>query len=118
LSGFTEEEIELIANVARYHRRSVPSSKHDAYEGLSLKRKRTVRILSAFLRVADGLDRTHFSIVDTLDVRLGKTMTIVLRVSGDAEMETWAAKGRADLLEQVFRRPVAFRVVPQEEAKR
>jgi exopolyphosphatase/guanosine-5'-triphosphate,3'-diphosphate pyrophosphatase len=42
----------------------------------------------------------------------------VLRVSGDAEMETWAARERADLLEQVFRRPVAFRVVQQEEAKR
>jgi exopolyphosphatase/guanosine-5'-triphosphate,3'-diphosphate pyrophosphatase len=118
LAGFKAEEIELIANVARYHRRSTPSRKHDAYEGLSLKQKRIVRILSALLRVADALDRTHFSIVDTLGVRFGKVLTIVLRTSGDAEMETWAAKGRADLLEQVFRRPVAFRVVSQEETKR
>lgn len=118
LAGFAAEEIELIANVARYHRRALPDTKHEGYGGLSARRKRTVRILSAFLRVADALDRTHFSVVDNLDVRLGKPMTVVLRVSGDAEFETWAAKGRVDLLEQVFRRPVAFRVISQEVDRR
>lgn len=118
LAGFSAEEIEIIANVARYHRRALPDSKHGAYQGLAPKRKRTVRILSALLRVADALDRTHFSIIETVDVKLGKVITIVLRVSGDAEFETWAAKGRADLLEQVFRRRVAFRVISQEDGKR
>lgn len=118
LAGFSREEIEIIANVARYHRRAVPDNKHSGFEGLSPKRKRTVRVLSAFLRVADALDRTHFSVVETLDVKLRKTMTIVLHVSGDAEFETWAARGRADLLRQVFRCPVTFRVSPQEDSKR
>jgi exopolyphosphatase / guanosine-5'-triphosphate,3'-diphosphate pyrophosphatase len=118
LSGFSAEEIDIIANIARYHRRALPHMKHDAYEALSLRRKRTVRILSALLRVADSLDRTHFSVVETVDVKIGKVMRIVLRVSGDAEFETWAAKNRADLLAQVFRRPVAFHVVSQEDGKR
>ena len=118
VAGFSADEIEIIGNIARYHRRALPNTKHGPYKGLSLKHRRTVRILSAFLRVADALDRTHFSVVETLDVKSGKVMTVLLRISGDAEIETWAAKGRADLLEQVFRRPVAVRVTAQEDGKR
>jgi len=114
LPGFAADEVEIIANIARYHRRAVPATKHDAYRKLSPAHKRAVRILSALLRVADGLDRTHFSAVQTLDVKIGRTLLIVLHVSGDAELETWAARGRADLLAQVFRRPVAFRVLTQD----
>ena len=72
-----------------------------------------VKILSALLRIADGLDRTHFSVVQTVDMKLGKTATIEATVSGDAEMELWAAKNRADLFEQVFRRRVRFSEVTQ-----
>ena len=46
------------------------------------KYKRIVRILSALLRIADGLDRTHFSVVRTLDVRLGATITITPACDG------------------------------------
>ncbi len=117
LAGFSAEEVQVIANIARYHRRALPQLKHDAYRNLSPAHKRTVRVLAALLRVADGLDRTHFSIVQTLDVRIGRTMTVILRVSGDAELETWAATSRTDLLEQLFRRRVAFRVVANEEGR-
>ena len=67
------------------------------------------------LRIADALDRTHFSVVRTLDVRLGATVTITVHVTGDAELETWAAAGRADLFERVFRRRVKYSVISQEE---
>lgn len=115
ISGLTAEEIEVIAHVARYHRRALPSKKHDTFETLLPGHKRTVRRLAALLRIADALDRTHFSVVLTVDVKLGKTVTMVLHISGDAEFETWAAKGRADLFEQVFHHPVQFIVVSQEE---
>jgi exopolyphosphatase/guanosine-5'-triphosphate,3'-diphosphate pyrophosphatase len=90
--------------------------KHEEFDALSPKYKRIVRILSGLLRIADGLDRTHFSVVRSLDVRLGATVTITLHVTGDAELETWAAAGRADLFERVFRRRLKFSVIPQEEA--
>ncbi len=117
LSGFSEEEVDLIANIARYHRRALPETKHSAYDDLSLKHKRTVRVLSALLRVADALDRTQFSIVETVDVKIGTVITMFLRVSGDAEMEVYAAKARADLFREVFHRPVAFRVIIEEDGK-
>jgi exopolyphosphatase/guanosine-5'-triphosphate,3'-diphosphate pyrophosphatase len=67
------------------------------------------------LRIADGLDRSQFSVVQNLDVQLGKTVVVALQVSGDAELEIWAARGRSDLFESVFKRPVQFMVKSNEE---
>ncbi len=117
IGGLTAEEIEVVANIARYHRRSMPAAKHEGYADLPLKLKRTVRVLAALLRVADALDRTHFSAVQTVNVKIGQTLRIVATVSGDAAMEIWSASQRTDLLEQVFRRRVQFSEVPQEAEK-
>jgi exopolyphosphatase/guanosine-5'-triphosphate,3'-diphosphate pyrophosphatase len=108
LSGFQSEEIEIIANVARYHRRSHPQKKHIAYAALSGASRGVIDTLSAMLRVADGLDRSHFAVVRSLQVRLGTTVTLSLQTAGDVELELWAAKGRADLLEKVLGRKVQF----------
>jgi len=116
IGGLSRDEIQVVANVARYHRRALPQAKHTGFDDLSLKLKRTVRILSALLRIADGLDRTHFSVVRTVDVSIGKTVKITVHVSGDAEMEAWAAKNRADLFERVFRRQIQLTVRSQEDA--
>lgn len=115
LGGFTADEIGVIANVARYHRRAMPASKHQEFVQLAPRLRRVVRILSALLRIADGLDRTHFSVVRAVNVKAGKTLTIEAMVTGDAEIELWAAKSRADLLEQVFRKPVRFSHVLDEK---
>jgi len=109
LDGLTAEEIDVVANVARYHRRALPSLKHEPFAKLPPRLKRVVKILASLLRISDGLDRTHFSVVQTIDVTVGKTVLVQAVVSGDAEMELWAAKNRADLFEQVFRRRVEFR---------
>jgi exopolyphosphatase/guanosine-5'-triphosphate,3'-diphosphate pyrophosphatase len=116
VGGLSREEVQVIAAIARYHRRAVPQLKHEGFNTLSPKFKRIVRVLSALLRIADGLDRTHFSVVRALDVKLGATITIKLHVTGDAELETWAATGRADLFERVFRRHVKFSVISQDDA--
>jgi len=115
LGGLSSEELHIIANIARYHRRASPQIKHDGFEALPQKFKRIVRILASLLRIADGLDRTHFSVVRSLDVKLGSTVRITAHVAGDAELEAWAAKGRADLFERVFRRRVQFTLSAQED---
>lgn len=115
LGGLSAEENMVIANIARYHRRALPHNKHDSFDVLTPKLQRTVRILSALLRIADGLDRTHFSVVRTLDVKIGATVKIIAYVTGDAQLEAWAAKGRADLFERIFRRRVQFTLQAQED---
>ncbi|BCA53134.1 putative Exopolyphosphatase [Nitrospira sp. KM1] len=115
IGGLSSDELHIIANVARYHRRAVPHSKHDGFDVLAPRFQRVVRILSSLLRIADGLDRTHFSVVRSLDVKIGPSVTITATVSGDAELEAWAARGRADLFERVFRRRVQLNLTPQED---
>ncbi|HQR13864.1 MAG TPA: Ppx/GppA phosphatase family protein [Nitrospira sp.] len=115
LSGFTAEEIDLIANIARYHRRSVPTRKHDEFTVLPEGSQRVINVLSALLRIADGLDRSQFSVVQNIDVKLGKTVVMTAQVSGDAELEIWAARGRSDLFEKVFKRPVQFMTTTRDD---
>jgi exopolyphosphatase/guanosine-5'-triphosphate,3'-diphosphate pyrophosphatase len=114
LAGLTAEDIEMIANIARYHRRALPDDRHAAIVSLSSRQRAVVEALSALLRIADGLDRSHFSVIQDLEVKIGKSVSIVLHTSGDPELEIWAARNRVDLFEKVFQRPVQFETHPLE----
>jgi exopolyphosphatase/guanosine-5'-triphosphate,3'-diphosphate pyrophosphatase len=64
LLGFTETEIEVIANIARYHRRNAPKKKHENYSNLpSKKHRQLVNQLSAILRLAVALDRRQIGAI-------------------------------------------------------
>lgn len=68
LLGYTETEIEVIANLARYHRKSAPKKKHDNYRNLPTKRYRQmVSQLSALLRLAVALDRRQIGAVERVN---------------------------------------------------
>src|SRR5262245_35406359 len=55
LGGLSVDEVQIVAHVARYHRRALPQTKHEEFDELTLKQQRVVRTLSALLRIADGL---------------------------------------------------------------
>ncbi|HEY9873727.1 MAG TPA: Ppx/GppA phosphatase family protein [Candidatus Obscuribacterales bacterium] len=64
LLGYTETEIEIIANLARYHRKNPPKKKHDNYQNLpSKKHRQMVAQLSALLRLAVALDRRQIGAI-------------------------------------------------------
>ena len=48
LSGLTADEIDIIANVARYHRRALPDKKHDEYAAMPAGSQRIVKVLEPF----------------------------------------------------------------------
>ena len=73
--------------------------------------RKLVEKLSALLRIADGLDRSHFSVVQDVTVTLGSPVTIRVQTSADIELEMWAAQARTDLFEKVFKRPVQFEII-------
>ncbi|MGQ0618002.1 MAG: Ppx/GppA phosphatase family protein [Acidimicrobiia bacterium] len=110
LTGFTDHEVELIAQVARYHRKSAPKSRHEAFARLDADDQRTVRLLAGCLRVGIALDRTRSSAVKSMTVRgddHGFTVTIDSGGS-DAELELYTAESRKGLLEDALGVPVAF----------
>ncbi len=102
LKGFKEEEIDLMANVARYHRRSTPKSRHPHFKKLDKSVKKRVEKLSAILRIADGLDRSHFQNVRALDViRNNGQIKLKLETESDPNLEIWGAMRKRSLFEEV-----------------
>jgi exopolyphosphatase/guanosine-5'-triphosphate,3'-diphosphate pyrophosphatase len=120
LRGFDPDEVEIIALVARYHRRGTPKKVHEGYDALRGSGRRTVKALGAILRLAEGLDRSHAQVISGLDVfDRGDDHLIRLRSSGDAELEVWSAHRCAAPLEALVGRPVRFEVAaPFEHAER
>jgi exopolyphosphatase/guanosine-5'-triphosphate,3'-diphosphate pyrophosphatase len=110
LLGVTPEEQVLIANVARYHRGSAPRKKQRNYGSLDKPLRRRVKVLSAILRVADGLDRGHVGAVGSLKIRwLDRALRITLvpsRADAPLRLETWGAHRKSALLAAVAKRPV------------
>jgi exopolyphosphatase/guanosine-5'-triphosphate,3'-diphosphate pyrophosphatase len=105
LTGFTEHEIELIAVVARYHRKSHPSEKHHEFAALSQHDKRVVSVLAGMLRLAIGLDRRHATSVRTMRVFIDddsdETLVRIEPVGEpgvDLDVEIYAASERSRLL--------------------
>ena len=111
IPGFTDRERELIATIARYHRRSPPKDRHEVFALLSLEERIVVRRLAAILRVADGLDRGHRRHVRSIQVhRRGARLVVEVEADEGAELEVWSAQQKSDLLEEVCGGPVVFRL--------
>jgi exopolyphosphatase/guanosine-5'-triphosphate,3'-diphosphate pyrophosphatase len=107
--GFNDNEIEIIANVARYHRKSHPKIKHEGYKKLDVNGRIRVNKLSAILRLADGLDRSHKSIIKDLSINQEKdVLNIALTAETNPELEIWGAERRKDLFEEVFKVKLNF----------
>lgn len=113
LTGFTQDEIALIANVARYHRRGEPSPRHENFAPLSAEERNTVRWLAAILRVADGLDRHGDGRVRDVAVSLRDgEIGLALAASGatDLDLEVWASGRKAGLLGEMVGRRIVYAV--------
>jgi exopolyphosphatase/guanosine-5'-triphosphate,3'-diphosphate pyrophosphatase len=109
LKNFTPEEIEIIANIARYHRKAMPKRKHAGYASLSPRARRVVEVGASLLRLADGLDRSHASVVRDVRCRLGSSkIKCAVAARHDAQLELWGASRKRDFFEAVFRREIEF----------
>ncbi|TRZ52849.1 Ppx/GppA family phosphatase [bacterium] len=105
LLGFNDEEIEMIANVARYHRKSHPKAKHNEFEKLNPDKKVKVKMLAGILRIADGLDRGHSANVKNIQLSISDKVYkigVVPEDSKDVTLEIWGANLRKELFEEIF----------------
>lgn len=108
LAEFTEQEKRLVACVCRYHRGSLPDkNKHELYAGFEKKERKIVKRLAGILRVADGIDRAHLSLIKKIKVEFDEENNIIeiLLTSNTPEYRpdiTYAIRKR-DLLEVGFK---------------
>jgi len=109
--GFLDEEVRVIACVARYHRRAEPSKSHALFAQLSRSSRRTVQHLSALLRVADGLDLSHQSNIDRIRCEItDRAVRIRLAAARDVGMDLEGAERKKGLFESLFDRTIEFEI--------
>lgn len=111
LDGFDRREIEIIAEVARYHRGAPPRLRHPSFAALRPWQQRTVEKLTALLRVANALDCTHATRVVELYASLKGRREVLVEVLSpfEVDLELQSARQRARLFQQVFGRRLTFR---------
>jgi exopolyphosphatase/guanosine-5'-triphosphate,3'-diphosphate pyrophosphatase len=101
--GLTDEERSVVANTARYHRKAGPKASHNEFMDLSAEERHIVEVLSAILRIADGLDRTHMSLIYRLSCRISDKY-VWIRCYSDyhSRFDEEAALKKSDLFENIF----------------
>jgi len=100
---------EIVGLIARYHRKALPRPDHKYYANLNRADQHGVRVLGGILRIADGLDRTHGSVVRSVHCKVSeRRISIEASVQSSADAEVTAAQKKANLLEDVSGRPVTI----------
>lgn len=108
LLGYSELEIEIIANIARYHRKGNPKKKHDAYQQLSRENRQIVNQLAAILRVAIALDRRTIGSVAAIHchfhptTRIFELSIIPNQANDDCALELWSLNYKKAWFESEF----------------
>ncbi len=108
-------EVELVAQIARYHRRACPSSRHHPYQKLGKMKQRMISQAAALLRMADALDRSHRRIISGVELHCGpKRCQLHAAARGPATAELLAFNSKCDLFERTYRRVAELVVSPPE----
>ncbi|NTW52323.1 MAG: Ppx/GppA family phosphatase [Chlorobiaceae bacterium] len=107
LRGFSPVELDIIGNVARYHRKLPPSVKHPLYSQLKPSHRRAVDILSGILRIANGLERGHRQNVLSITARIEPDRIVLEALTKfEPDIELWAVDSLKSWLEEVLGKPI------------
>ena len=119
LTGFSADEVEVLASIARYHKGSGPKERHENWRRLDPYLRPVVEKLAAIVRVADGLDRSHRQLVTGVTCRVrARRVELTAEARGDCEPELTEARRKANLFERIFDRKVTIRAVPAEREQK
>jgi exopolyphosphatase/guanosine-5'-triphosphate,3'-diphosphate pyrophosphatase len=111
LTGFSEAERAVIANIARYHRGPLPKKRHPDYAALNFPDREIVCKLAAIVKLADALDRSHDSRVYDLQFNLQPgRLRVELLSELEVENELLEVQRKRDLFEESFKRSLTFGV--------
>ena len=106
---FAKRERYIIGAVARYHRKSAPRPRHLYFATMEPADRTLVTILAALLRVADGLDRSHRSLIRDLHCLCSPAeIRLVCTAAAPEGGEVLAALAKGTLLEQTFGRKLVI----------
>lgn len=105
LMGLSSATLELVAQVARYHRRATPKPQHQEFQRLGREDRLRVRKLASLLRIADSLDRDHGQRIHSVRVELASNeVAVVCQLPPQEELgvNEWALQQKSDMFESLF----------------
>jgi exopolyphosphatase/guanosine-5'-triphosphate,3'-diphosphate pyrophosphatase len=113
LRGFAPEEVAMLASLCRFHRRGAPKASFGPFGSLDDDGQDRVVRLTALLRVADALDRSHAEPVQGVSVVIGRRdISLRLHTVGDVTVELFGLERKQELFERIFGRRLTVDVAP------
>ena len=101
--GISRDDLRIISNVVRYHRKALPTSSHTSFVALPREQRMEVVKLASLLRIADALDRGHAQRVRSVNAEVvGGDVILHCDYSGDISIERYGFGSKADMFEEVF----------------
>jgi exopolyphosphatase / guanosine-5'-triphosphate,3'-diphosphate pyrophosphatase len=116
--GLSRQELNIISNIARYHRKSPPTRSHIAYTSLDRESRVIVSKLAALLRVADALDQDYSMKIRNLKITKEEEhdrFILEAETDGDLTMERLSVEAKGDLFRQIYGAPIVLRQVEKIE---
>ena len=113
IAGLTREEQDMVANVARYHRKSPPEPHHAEFMALERRHRVVVAYLAAILRLAYGLDVERSQRIKRVRCTVDGLRLLLKVDRRQIALERWSIAGKASLFREVFGLDVI--VVPRGE---
>ena len=102
LPGFDKQQMLLIANIARYHRRSEPKPEHSGFATLSPSEQTKVKTLGSILRLADALDSEHLQRISNVSIEVGDSEILLELDPGQGMSETLKLAKKGQMLEKIL----------------
>jgi exopolyphosphatase/guanosine-5'-triphosphate,3'-diphosphate pyrophosphatase len=100
--GLNRNEIHMVAEIARYHRRSIPRAQHPNFMALRREDRVVVGKLAALLRVADALIRGHYRRAQEIRLDRHGDELLVTLPGANRLLEERALAAKGDLFEEIF----------------
>jgi exopolyphosphatase/guanosine-5'-triphosphate,3'-diphosphate pyrophosphatase len=104
LLGFDQNEINFMANIARFHRKRTPKKKDPEVLELDAQERDTLRILTTFIRLGESLDRSHTALIQHVRFSSIDKESVFLEVvaRGDCQLEIWGVEAEKKAFEKIF----------------
>jgi exopolyphosphatase/guanosine-5'-triphosphate,3'-diphosphate pyrophosphatase len=115
LLGFDQDEVEIVAAVIRFHRKTMPTERHRSLAGMRRRDRESVPLLSLLLRLAEGMDRSRSACVTAARLGIEEPDGVLLEVetAGDCHLELWAVERQRDAVRRALGRALSVRAEPR-----
>lgn len=112
LVGFNQNEIQIIAASAYFHRRKPPKNSRPQLARMPKKDRYAVKVISTLIRIAEALDRSHQGVIQRAEFSPLEDGKIGLDLYADdnCQLEIWRLSGHNKLFQKVFKRELVIQL--------